>query len=60
MIGRDRLRDVLKDDRLAGAGRSDDQGALTLAYRGNNIDYAGLKVIPCRIVNFQLEPLIRI
>ena len=38
MIGGDRLGDVLQEHRLAGARRRDDQGALALADRRNDID----------------------
>ena len=41
MILSNRVRNGLQQHRLAGAGRRYDQGALALADRGHQINYAG-------------------
>src|SRR5689334_18631746 len=38
MIGSDRVRDVLKKHRLTGSRRRDDQSALSLSDRGQQVD----------------------
>ncbi len=60
MVGGDRLRDVLQEHRLAGAGRRDDQGALALADRRDDVDDAGGKVLLGRIFDLELQPLVGI
>ncbi len=60
MIGGDRLRDILQKHRLAGARRRDDQGALALADRRDDIDDARRQILLGRIVDFESQPLIGI
>ncbi len=60
MIGRDGVRDVLQEHRLAGAGRRDDEAALALAERGDDVDDTGGAVLQRRIVHFHLELFIGI
>ena len=59
MIVRDRVRDVLHQHGLAGARRRDDQRALALADRRDDVDHACRKVFSRRIVDFHAETLIR-
>ena len=40
VVGRDRVGDLLQHDRLAGLGRRDDEAALALADRGDEVDDA--------------------
>ena len=60
MIRGDRLRDVLEKDSLTGAGRRNNQGALTLADRGDDVDDASRIILPRRIFDFEFQPLVRI
>ncbi len=60
VIGGDRLRDVLQQHRFAGAGRRDDEGALALADRRDDIDDAGGKILARRIVDFEFQALVGI
>ena len=60
MIGRDRLRDVLQQHGLAGARRRDDQGALALADRRDEIDDARGQFLARWIFDLELQPLIGI
>ena len=60
MIGRDRLRDILQQHRLAGARRRHDQRALPLADRRDQIDDARRQILAGRILDLELEPLIGI
>ena len=60
MIGRDRVRNVLQQHRLTGARRCHDQAALALCQWGDNVDDARRKILDCRILDFQLQPLGRI
>ena len=60
MIGGDRLGDVLQEHRLAGARRRDNQGALPLADRRNDIDDARREILSGRILNFELQALVGI
>ena len=60
MIGGDRMRDVLQQHGLAGARRRDDQRALALADRRDDIDDARREILFGRILVFHLEPLIGI
>ena len=55
--GRDRLRDLLQDDRLAGARRRDDQRALPHAHRRDQVDDAHGHVLV--LVAHELERLVR-
>ncbi len=57
MIRRDRIRDRLQQHRFAGARRGDDQSALTLADRREQIHHAA-RVVVAR--GFHLQPLVRI
>ena len=60
VVGGDRLGDVLQQDRLAGARRRDDQGALALAERRDDVDDAAGLVLQRRIVDLHLQPLVGI
>ena len=60
MVGGDRVGDVLQDHRLAGARLRDDQRALALAERRDQIDDARRHVLPRRILDLHLEPLVGI
>jgi hypothetical protein len=60
MIFGDRLRDVLQEDGLTGAGRGDDQRALTLADGGHDIDHAAGAVFLGRIERLHVEALVRV
>ena len=60
VIGGDRLRDILQKHGLAGAGRRDDEGALALADRRDDVDDAGGQILLGRIVDFELQALVRI
>jgi hypothetical protein len=60
MIVRDRVRDVLQQHGLAGARRRDDERALALADRCDNVDDARGKILLGRILVFHLQPLVRI
>ena len=53
IVGRDRLADVLQQDRLAGARRSDDQGPLALAQRREQVHHARGERLRA---GFQLQP----
>jgi hypothetical protein len=56
----DGVRHVLQHHRLAGARRRDDQRALALALRRDEIDDAGGELLRLRIVHLELQPLLRI
>ncbi len=58
MVLLDAVRDVLKENRLAGPRRGHDQRALPLADRRHEIDHAGRAILDRRILDFHLEPLI--
>ena len=60
VIVRDRVRDVLQQHRLPGARRRHNQRALALADRRDDIDDAGGEVLLGRILEFHLQPLVRI
>src|ERR1700735_2737992 len=60
MIGGDRLGDVLQEHRLSGARRRDNERTLPLADRRNDIDDARRQILPCRILNFELQALVGI
>ena len=60
MIGGNRLGNVLQEHRLAGARRRDNQGALALADRRNDIDDARRQILSSRILNFELQALVGI
>ena len=60
VIGRDGMGDVLQQHRLAGARRGDDQAALALAQRRDDVDDARGIVLLRRVAGFHLEPLIGI
>ena len=60
MIGGDRVGDVLQDDGLAGARLRDDQRALALAERRDEVDDARGQVLAGRIVDLHLEALVGI
>jgi hypothetical protein len=55
----DRLRDVLHQHGLTRARRRDDQRALALTDRRDDVDDAGREVFLGRVVQFELEPLRR-
>ena len=57
MIDRDRVRDVLEQRRLTGFRRRDDQRALALADRAEEIDDARREL---RRANFELKALLRV
>ncbi len=46
-VDRDRLCDLLEEDRLARAGRGDDERTLTVADRCDEVDNAALDVVGC-------------
>ena len=56
IVRRDRLADVLQQDRLAGPRRGDDQGALPLAERREQVHHAGGDRLRA---GFQPEPAAR-
>ena len=60
LFDRDRLRDILQKHRLTRAWRRDDQSALALPNRRNNIDDTGREILPRRIFDFEFQPFIRI
>ena len=60
MVGRDRVRDVLQQHRLAGARRRYDQRALALADRRHDVDDARAEILDGRIFDLHLQPLRRI
>ena len=60
MVGGDRLGDVLQENRLAGARRRHDQGALPLADRRDDIDDPGGIILLGRVVVFELDALVRV
>ena len=59
VVGDDRVGDVLHQDRLAGLRRSDDQGALALADRGDHVDDAAREVLVAAHVALEHEMLVR-
>ncbi len=60
MVGGDRLGDVLQQHRLAGARRRNDQRALALADRRDDIDHPHRHVLAGRVVDLELQPLVGI
>ncbi len=60
VIGGHRLGDVLQEHRLARARRRDDQRALSLADRRNDIDDARRQILSSRILHFELQALVGI
>ncbi len=60
MIVGDRLGDILQHHRLADARRRDDQRALALALRGNDVDDAGRLVLDGRVQRIEPQLLVRI
>ena len=58
--GGDGLRDVLQQHCLAGSWRRDNQRALTLSDRGNNVDDAGRQIFARWILDFEPQPFVRI
>ena len=60
VIGGDRLGDVLQEHGLAGARRRDDQRALALADRRDDVDDARRHVLAGRVLDLELQPLVRI
>jgi len=60
MVFFDRGSNILQQNRLAGARRRNDQGALALADRRNNIDHAAGPVFLGGVAAFHLHPLFRI
>jgi hypothetical protein len=59
-VVRDRLRDVLEEDGFADPGRSDDQSALALALRSDDVDHSGGLVLHRRIERVEAELLVRV
>src|SRR5690606_5400416 len=57
-VARDRLRDVLQDQRLAGLRRRYDQAALALADGGYEINDAGTEVFGAAVAGFQREAFV--
>src|SRR3546814_4471240 len=55
----DRFGDVLQQHRLAGARRCDDQRALALALRADEVDHARRLVLDRRIDGIERELLVR-
>ncbi len=60
MIGGDRLGDVLQEHRLSGAGRRDNERALPLADRRDDVDDARREILSGRILDFELQTLVGI
>ena len=60
MVGADRFRNILHHDRLADARRGDDQAALALAERGDDVDHPAGLVLGCGVAQLQVELLIGI
>ncbi len=56
----DRLGDVLQQHGLTGARRGDDQGALALALRGDDVDHPRALVLHRRIERIERQLLVRI
>src|SRR5688572_23137196 len=57
MVRRDRVRDRLKQHRLSGSWRSDDQAALTLTDWRQQIEHASRQVV-LAVRCLQLQPLV--
>src|ERR1700723_2080797 len=57
MVGCNRVGDVLQEHGLAGSRRRNDQAALPLAKRGEQIHEAGAYILA---TGFELDPLLRI
>ena len=60
VVGGDRVGDILQHHRLAGPGRSDDQGALALAQRRDQIDHPGRQILGRGILDLELHSFFRI
>ena len=60
VICRDRLRDILQQDRLSGSRRRHDQRALPFADRRNDVDHPRGKILASWILDFQAKPLMRV
>src|SRR5262245_24917988 len=60
VIGRDRMGDVLENDRLAGTRLRHDQTALAFAERGHDVDDASRQIFVGRLFDLHLQPLIRV
>ena len=57
VVGADAVGDVLEQHRLAGLGRADDQGALALADRVDEVDQALAQVLRVRL---EVDQLVRV
>ena len=57
VVGRDRVGDLLHDDRLAGLGGRDDEAALALADRRDDVDHAGGEL---RRLGLEAQALLRV
>ncbi len=57
MVLLDRLGDVLQHDRLTHARRGDDQAALALAERGDDVDHPARAVLQRRVLDFHVQAL---
>ena len=55
VVGRDAVGDVLEEHRLAGLGRADDEGALALAQRVDQVDQALAQVLG---IGFEVDQLV--
>ncbi len=55
VIRRDGMRDVLQHHRLAGPGRGDDEAALALAERRDQVDHPGRQVLLRRHLDLELQ-----
>ncbi len=60
MVVGDGLGHVLQQHRLTGARRGDDQRALALALRRDQVDHAGRLVLDRRVLGIEVQPLIGI
>ena len=56
----DGIRDILKDHRFAGSGRRDDKRSLAFSKRRDKINRPGGPVLDRRVIDFHLQPLVRI
>ena len=60
MIGRDRVGDILQQNRLTGPRRRHDQAALAFAERRYDVDHARRQVLDGRVFDFEFQPLGRV